>query len=236
MRLDLVQFEAADKSKHWAVHVPDAASRFQLAHIMKNKTSRKVIQFLNKTWIPIFGAPSTVVADFGPEFVSAEFEAWCQSHSIYLCHAAVEAPWQNGIAERTGGLLKTIFHTVVKATSAVAKHDLQSALAESLDAYNRDVDETGFSPSQWVIGRQPRSQGDVLGGTFSSRLAEHGLMEHEEGFARRIAMREVARVAMTKLHFSRGIRRAELARPRVLNTTIVTGDLVYFWRAEVQRG
>ena len=82
-----------------------------------------------------------------------------------------------------------MFHTVVKATSAVAKHDLQSALAESLDAYNRDVDETGFSPSQWVIGRRPRTQGDVLGGTFSSRLAEHGLMEHDEGFARRIAMR-----------------------------------------------
>ena len=45
-------------------------------------------------------------------------------------------------------------------------------------------------------------------------------------------MREAARVAMVRLHFSRGLRRPELARARssTLTDHPQPGDLCYYWR------
>jgi hypothetical protein len=45
-------------------------------------------------------------------------------------------------------------------------------------------------------------------------------------------MRQTAREAMTRLHFSQSLRRAELARPRTLPVEIKVGDIVYFWREQ----
>lgn len=104
-------------------------------------------------------------------------------------------------------------------------------LDESVAAYNADVNELGYSPFQAAIGRQPRMIGDTLGGVHA-RLAEHGLLESKPSLSRQLAMREVAKVAITRLHFSRGLRRAELARLR--NSTIEEapepGAICYFYR------
>ena len=43
-------------------------------------------------------------------------------------------PWQNGIAERTGGTLKAITHALVKA------------IGEAVAAYNSDINEEGVTP------------------------------------------------------------------------------------------
>ena len=93
------------------------------------------------------------------------------------------------------------------------------------------MNESGASPFQAAIGRQPRMIGDVLGGV-EARLAEHGLIDSKPSFARQIAMREIARVAMTRLHFSRGLRRAELARSRssTLEQVPTPGTICYFYR------
>ena len=73
--------------------------------------------------------------------------------------------------------------------------------------------------------------GDVLGG-IQNRLAEHGLVSSKPSLARQIAMRETAKVSMCRLHFSRGLRKAELARSR--STTIeeapAPGTVCYFYR------
>ena len=72
--------------------------------------------------------------------------------------------------------------------------------------------------------------GDVLG-NFGQRLAEHGLIDGRPSLARQIALRETAKVAMTRLHFSPGIRRTELARSRssTMSQPLEPGDIVYFW-------
>ena len=175
------------------------------------------------------GPPRTLVADQGREFVSWEFEQFCNSRSIYLYHIGVGAPWQNGVAERSGGTLKALVGAVMKAHTIAGRSELSLALGEAVASYNSDVNEEGVSPVQAVTGRQPVMQGDVLGG-FASRLAEHSLIESKPTLARQVAIRKTARLAMVRLHFSRGLQRAELARART--TTVENlpqpGDLVYF--------
>eukprot|EP00435_Cladocopium_sp_Y103_P052715 s994_g16.t1 len=200
----------------------------QLAEVLPDKSSKSVTTFLKKRWFPIFGTPRVLIADQGREFVSWEFEQLCAENSILLWHCAVQAPWQNGLCERGGGVIKAILNSIIKSQSVMGKDDMDLALQEAITAYNGDVNELGVSPAQAAMGRQPRIQGDVLG-DFGQRV---GLVDSRPSQARQVAMRETARVAMARLHFSRGLRKALLSRSR--NTTVTQplepGSIVYYFR------
>ena len=158
------------------------------------------------------GAPRRVglLADQGREFVSQEFADWCASHSVLLWHAAVQAPYQNGLAERSGGgILKALVSAVVKDKVVIGDSDMRNTVAEACGAYSQNPNVEGVSPLQCVTGRQPALHGSVLN-NFHGCLAEHGIIDEGGSLTARMALRESARVAMVRLHFSRSIRRAEL--------------------------
>ena len=227
----MLELTDLNDQRFYVIHCIDHSSRFQLAEVLPNKSTEMVIQFFKTRWFPIFGPPRVLVADQGREFVSWQFEEMCAQNSILLWHCAVQAPWQNGVCERGGGVWKAIASATIKSQSVIGMEDMQLAVQEATTAYNHDVNDAGVSPAQAALGKQPRLQGDVLG-DFGQRLAEHGLVDSRPGIARQIAMREVARVAMARLHFSRGLRKALLSRSR--NTTITQplepGMIVYYFR------
>ena len=57
-------------------------------------------------------------------------------------------------------------------------------------------------------------------------------LDHDSSFAKQVAMREVARLAQVRLHYSQSLRRAACARPRpgAAGKKFQAQDLVYFWR------
>ena len=232
VHIDLLEVEDGREQKYVIAHCTDAVTKYQAAEILPNKSTAAVIEFLSKRWVPAFGPPRVLVCDQGREFISWEMEEWASSMSVMLHHVAVQAPWQNGIAEKSGGVLKTLMSAIVTSKSVVTKDEMEMALGEAVAAYNGDVDgESGCSPYQAVLGRQPRMVGDVLGGV-QQRLSEHGLIESKPSLARQVALREVAKLAMTRLHFSRGLRRAELARSRssTVENAPKPGTVCYFYR------
>ena len=120
-----------------------------------------------------------------------------------------------------------------RSNRRLGKDEMEIALGEATSAYNCDVNESGVSSAQAAVGRQPRMTGDVLSGV-QCRLAEHGLVDGKNSLARQVAMRETAKVAMTRLHFSRGLRKAELARSRssTLEAVPEPGSICYFFRPQ----
>ena len=233
VHIDLVLVEDSMKKSYVVAHATDHVSRFQAAQVLEDKSTASVIKFLKTHWMPLLGRPSTLVADQGREFVSAEFCDWCDAASIYLYHIGVGAPWQNGVAERSGGTLKALIGAITQSQAVGTFREMEEAVAEATTAYNSDINQEGVAPLQVVTGRVPPGQGDVLS-NFSSRLAEHSLISVQPSLAKQVAMREVARLAMVRLHYSRGLRQAELARSRA--TTVESlpqpGDIVFFWRAQ----
>ena len=231
VHLDIFEVADVEERHFYVVHAIDWSSRFQMAEVLEHKSSEAVVDWFEKRWLPIFGPPRVLVADQGREFISWAFEEMCAKHSILLWHTAIQAPWANGICERGGGILKALTDACVRSHSLVGMEEVNKAVQESVQAYNSDINDMGVSPAQAAIGRQPRMVGDVLG-NFSQRLAEHGLLEQRPGLARQVALRETAKIAMVRLHFSRSLRKAEFARSR--NPTTVQsfspGDIVYFWR------
>ena len=112
---------------------------------------------------------------------------------------------------------------------------MSTVLSAALGAVNGDIGESGYySPQQFVFGKQPRLAGMVIPSGLRDRLAAHSLIENSPSMERQIAMKEMARVSMVRLKYSRSLRRAELARARkpVLAREYQTGDLVYFWREQ----
>ena len=87
---------------------------------------------------------------------------------------------------------------------------------------------------QWILGRARRVPESVLAvGGVVGNLAAHSA---GPDFIERIAMLETAKCAMTKLHFSRRLREAEISKARVEPESVEfqVGDLVYFYREKMR--
>ncbi|CAE6915744.1 RE2 [Symbiodinium sp. CCMP2592] len=208
--LDIFDAFDAAGSRYSILHAVDGATKFQMAVLVENKSSAEVIKFLRERWAPIFGMPKTLVCDQGREFISIELEDFASQNNVFVYHIAVQAPWQNGLCERVGGLLKALLGACAAAQSLMGFEEMSLGLGEAVQAYNMDVGDSGFSPMQAAVGRQPLPPGDALA---EGRLGEIEAMG-QPTFARLVAVRETARMAMLRLHFSRALRRAELTRSR----------------------
>ena len=102
---------------------------------------------------------------------------------------------------------------ITNSHSVTRMSEIRDALGEAAMACNMDIGDSGYSPLQAVTGGQPRLQGDVLGGV-QQRLSEHSLISSSSSMVGAVAMHEIAKLAMVRLRFSRGLRKAELARSR----------------------
>ena len=231
VHIDLIEAVDVNGESFYIIHATDFCTRFQMAQVIERKTAGAVVNFLQTRWFPVFGPMRVLVADQGREFISWQLQEFCSEHSVLLWHIGVGAPWQNGIAERSGGILKSVLAATVMANSVQGLSEMELALGEAVSAYNMDVNDSGVSPCQAALGRQPRLPGDTLS-DIPGRLAEHGLADSKPSFMRLLALRETAKLAMTRLHFSRGLRKASLARSRnsALTSVPAPGSIVYFFR------
>ena len=176
VHIDIFEVFDLQETRFYIVRAIDFVSRLQMAELVDHKSSDRVARFMSTRWLPVLGAPRTLVADQGREFVSHEFEEFCSGHSIYLHHTPVQAPWQNGIVERGGSVLKGIIRALVKSHSVYGRDDVDICVQEAVAAYNGDMMDSGVTPSQAAFGRQPRLHGDTLG-DFGRRLSEHSLID-----------------------------------------------------------
>jgi hypothetical protein len=115
---DLIDVYDCVDTKHWALNIVDAASGFQVVVFLEKTDTESIIEAFERTWCIWAGSPALIIADMGPQFTSDEFSTWCEAVGSTLYHIVVEAPWQNGIAERNGGAFKAIARAVVKQHGA----------------------------------------------------------------------------------------------------------------------
>ena len=238
VHVDLVAVKDIHDETVWVMHGIDAASGYQVAQTMEAKTAEEVEKFFNVSWIPVLGAPKVVVSDCGPEFTSEKMQSCMAFHDIVLHHIPVESPWANGLAERAGASLKVIVAKLVKEYSCQGRLEVQGALAAAVDACNQDIGQAGYSPAQFVLGKQPRTAEEVIPNDLRLRLTTHSMIENTPSLARQAAMKEAARVALARMKYSSSLRRAEFSRARRACSwhTYQMGDIVFFYRQQKAAG
>ena len=100
-------------------------------------------------------------------------------------------------------------------------------------ACNSAIDDSGYSPAQWVLGRGLRLPYTLLDQTV--RLSVHERVTRDRAFSERIAMMSAAKRSITSLRCDRALSRAVSARLRAHGSDparqlFQVGDVVYYWR------
>ncbi|XP_049954094.1 uncharacterized protein K02A2.6-like [Schistocerca serialis cubense] len=121
---------------------------------MSSTTSSATIQALSAIFC-IEGLPQTIVSDNGPQFMSAEFQSFCQANGIQHLTSAPFSPQSNGAAER---LVRTFKSQMLKLKES---HSREDALLLFLSSY-RSQPRDGRSPAELLHGRPHRTLMSLL--------------------------------------------------------------------------
>ena len=184
---------------------------------------------LERAWMDWAGPPLKLNCDMGGEF-NREFGDTLEAMGVEHLYAGVQAPWQNGICERHGGAWKLAFRHVVKANQVQGLLAVKRATVMVNWAKNSRVNASGYSPSQWVLGRGMRLPWSLL--DRAGQLAEQQKALDHPDFSQRLGMLTAARRAFEVLDTSQKLRKAWLGRSRVTPEAmhLPPGTVVYMHR------
>ena len=220
--------------------IVDLASRFHVVVRVKSKRPDVTWTKLLRHWILPFGVPLRVVHDGGGEF-EREFGQELEDMGTQLLGTSALSPWQNGVAERHGGMWKRTFKKMIDEKSILLtdKPRVSWAMASTTWACNTAIGPSGYSPSQWVLGRSIRLPYNLL--DQMGQLSLHERIAEEPQFAERLSLMKAAQRAIVAARYDKQISKAMLARSRgtgadPVTATYRTGDAVYYWRHNAKAG
>lgn len=148
-----LDFAGPFKGKMWLICI-DSHSKFPYVGMMEigQTSTQQTIQVLRDIF-SIEGLPKTIVTDNGPQFVSNDFETFCNKHGIQHVTSPPYHPSSNGEAER---FVQSFKKSVEK--NCVDKLTLKDSVRLSLATY-RSIPHPSLdwkTPAEVLHGRQPR--------------------------------------------------------------------------------
>ena len=162
-----------------------------------------------RTWA---GPMSHLISDIRGEFEGGLGE-FMDAHNIR------QSPWQNGLVERIGGIWNAAARKATKDVGARGFVEMRRLASMVNWAKNARINSSGYSPTQWVIGREYQLPRSLLDEKQSCELASLGLADHSPEFGRRMSWLWAARRAFETMDTSHRLRRALLAGVRASSHT-----------------
>ena len=128
--------------------VTDYHSKYPIVRKLHNTSSMSVANILSGIF-SLFGPPTTLVSDNGPQFVGKSFREMCEKWSIDHITSSPRYPRSNGLAER---MVQTVKGIMTKCTRT--GQDIQTAL---LHFRATPIDSNLPSPAELLFGRPIRT-------------------------------------------------------------------------------
>ena len=163
-----------------------------------------------RLWLRCFGCPAYLVMDQGNEFLGKNFQVELERKGIQPIVIDREAPFQNGVTERRGALLKEIYYKSRATVQPRTAEEVEMLVFECSWALQTMSNRSGYSPAQRVFGRNPQLQLDLTGDGGTYDLAP----TVDEAMERSAEMRRAARQALVDFDAKLRVSRAANARPR----------------------
>ncbi|CAE7212571.1 RE2 [Symbiodinium sp. CCMP2592] len=108
--------------------------------------------------------------------------------------------YQLGRGERQGGILKDIMKTTILARQLRGRQNMEFVVTESVGVKNHRINHNGFSPAQWVLGRNPPEIDALTTLDASAKLGVHQeILDGETSFAQQMVIR--GKVRRAEAHF-----------------------------------
>ena len=206
-----------------ALNIVDTASGFQrMVPFFQTETSSVLKQLLADNWITWAGPPKEIVLDPAQTNLGDPFVLPCELQGVQIRPIAAGAHWQLGKTESHGGWFAQVLNKIIEEHQPSSKEEWLSCVSHA-HVKNQLIQVHGYSPHQFVFGRNPHIPEDLLNEPLSIVPATVSLTE--DRLAKSLAMRTTARVALMKLQDDRSLRVSLLARPR-RNFDFKPGDVV----------
>ena len=212
-----------------AVNIVDQASCFQvMVPFHEQETSAVLRKIISEHWVRWAGPPDNVIMDPAPTMVGEALQSLFEHDGSVTNLIAAEAHWQLGRTENHGGWFARVLEKVIKEHVPVDKSTWEVCVHQA-HVKNQMIQSFGFTPHQYVFGRNPSLPGDLLNEPLHVIPATAGLSDVEVEKSQ--AIRTAARKAVVELQDDKALRQALLARPRV-PVEFQAGELVAYWREQ----
>ena len=228
---DMLSWTNKQGTKFHMCHVVDWSTSFQAACVTPDQSTESIIQGISQMWFSWAGVPQEMLVDAGTNYNSEEFSQFAQSCNIKLTTTSIEAPFQNGKAERHGAVLKTMLSKYEAEHPITTYAELKDALWWCVQAKNACSLRKGYAPEVLVLGKHTRVPGAI---SSDELLPAHLLADSETAqgvlFRKQLACRESARRAFHQADNDTALRRAILRRSRPGQVAYQPGEWVMVWR------
>ena len=210
-----------------ALNIVDYASAFQrMIPFFETETSALIRQLFSDHWISWLGPPRELLLDPARTNLGDQMATPTEFQGTEMKPIAAGAHWQLGKVESHGGWFSRMLDKVIAAIHPTTKEDWLACVHHA-HIKNQMLQVHGYSPHQFVFGKNPNVPEDLLSEPLSVVSATASLTE--ESIAKSQSIRTAARTALIQMQDDRSLRVALLARPRV-NPEFTPGDLVAYWR------
>ena len=201
-------------------------STFTMVHPTRRASALVWAAFL-KCWLRVFGSPSFIIMDQGLEF-QGQFLDGLEDHGIQPILIDRDAPYQNGVTERRGGLFKEVYYKTRELLQPSDVSEVENMIHEVSWALQTMTNRSGYSPAQRVFGRQPTIAMEVINDTGQYELSH----TQDAAWRRSEETRSAARKALMEVDSRERVNRAVRARPRRAREDhrFSEGEPVYVWR------
>lgn len=153
-----IDFMGPLPSNEYLLVIIDYFSRYKEVEVMIKITAKETVNRLDKIFTRL-GYPRTITLDNARQFVSKDFDDYCDTHGITLNHSTPYWPQENGLVERQNrSLLKRL--QISHALHRDWKKDLHDYLVMY---YTTPHTTTGKTPSELMFGRTIRSKMPSVG-------------------------------------------------------------------------
>ena len=204
--------------------VVDTATKYQVASLLKSERGPDLIKGLERCWIKHFGIPTKLVTDEGRGWCGTEFSEWTTEFGVQHEVAPGEAHTRLSAVERRHSVLRKAAEIFMTDRNLTNTSGVRMALTYVLPQINSSTTVAGFSPMQWVLGKQVTLPGELCG----DRLSPGQLDGYN--FENVLKNRTAAKTALAQAEEDSKLRRALLRQYQGTNFPIEVGQLCHFWR------
>ena len=157
---ELVSWDLKDfKNKYnfYILYCLDEFSKLIVGKIMRDKRPQSVIESFEEVWVYAaghgFGWPRQILSDNGGEFINSLVCEYLLKHGVKFKSTASYAPWSNGSTEKRHHVVDNLFESAMADNPSNLTS--QQLLNKVCFYRNCEVSDSGFSPLQVIMGRNP---------------------------------------------------------------------------------
>ncbi|CAJ1404806.1 unnamed protein product [Effrenium voratum] len=200
------------------------ATRYMVARLIRHEQTTDFISSLEKSWIRHFGPMQVLMIDEHRAWSSDAMSSWARDNGISLVISPGEAHTRLGVVERRHQLLRRAVEIYLADHQDHSRDAVRKALDYMVPQINALPNVHGYSPAQWVLGKQPKLPGELTEDGLNPGHLQPGDFEDV------LAQRAAAKYALIRADTDTKLRRALLRRYSGHNKTLEVGQSCYYWR------